>query len=265
MDRLGISLRKTRELKTRFFKTFLSHCGRNHDVTENNCWRCIPDDNQAIKANRIVSRSTYHSRAISRSSPVASRSSIGDRSPRIQVSRGHSAIVLHAWRTSSLYSWTMPAFYVRAHSGTSNRAVRSKKLPQHAIKTRIDTTCPAAAAAFAHRQKRHADCKSGSLARPLARSLDCDRIATRSDHKENKENVAWRGYESSSTSDYAFLAMSNDRSDLHAADSRARLHREGCHVSRLGQILIKPAPIASPARVYSAWSATSYFHAIFMP
>lgn len=46
---------------------------------------------------------------------------------RHEVSRGHSAIVLHAWRTSSLYSWTMPVFYVRARSGTSNRAVRSKK------------------------------------------------------------------------------------------------------------------------------------------
>lgn len=63
-------------------------------------------------------------------------------------------------------------------------------------------------------------------ARSLARSLDCDRIATRSDHKENKENVAWRGYESSSTSDYAFLAMSNDPTFMRPIRGRDYIARD---------------------------------------
>lgn len=132
---------------------------------------------------------------------------------------------------------------VRVHR--TARCVRSKKLPQHAIKTRIDTTCPAAT--FAYRERRHADCKSSSLARSIATGSRQDPTI----RQKRTQRDAVKLDESSSTSDYAFLAMSNGRSDLRAADSRARLRRERCHVSRLGQILIKAASIASRAREFA--------------
>lgn len=121
-------------------------------------------------------RDRHRSRTISRHSLVLyrDRRSAIKRSPRREVSRGHSTIVLQRLE-NELTVLVDNACVLRSRSlgYVEPRAVRSKKLPRHAIKTRIDTTCPAAT--FAHRERRHADCKSSSLARSIA-TQDRDKI-----------------------------------------------------------------------------------------
>lgn len=141
---------------------------------------------ERLKLIKLFRNWRIRSRTISRHSLVVSRSSIGDRSPRREVSRGHPAIVLHAWRTSSLYSSTMPAFYVRARSSTSNRTLFAQRNYRNTLSKQESIR-----RAWRPRSRTGRDgMPIANRARSLARSLDCDRIATRS---EAKENVAWRG------------------------------------------------------------------------
>lgn len=193
------------------------------------------------------------------------RSAIGTvrcREPSEAIQRSSSP----SWRTNLLCSSTMTrltfAEYVELLVGLLHaiciRVVHLKKLPRNAIKTRIDTTCPAAA--IVHQERRHADCKSSRacslvyyIRSPIAgESCKGERSGTRLSAKL----VDWLA----SLATGLFLAMPDRRFDFIPVDLQARLRRKGCHVSRLGRILIKRASIASrvhlPVRLRAVQRAT---------
>lgn len=127
-------------------------------------------ENRAIKGNKIVSRQTSQRQSFD---VAVSRLAIARRTLRT-IARSSSDRPPRSSENEFTVLVDNAMSYIRARPSTSNsrhshrmpHTVRSKKLPRNAIKTRIDTTCPAAV--FAHRERRHTDCKPRSIATGLA-------------------------------------------------------------------------------------------------